>query len=66
MNKTLTQYITKDLGYVSKWWKYALIAILVIDAVIVTTLAGCYDGMGDLNELYFSINNRVFYVGFME
>lgn len=66
MNKTLTQYITKDLGYVSKWWKYALIAILVIDAVIVTTLAGCYDGMGDLNEFYFKFNNRVFYVGFME
>ena len=66
MNKTLKEYITQDLGYVSKWWKYAVIAFLALDAIVVTTLAGCFDGMGDLGELYFKISNRYFYIGFME
>lgn len=66
MNKTLKEYLTKDLGYVSKWWKYALIAFLVLDAIVVTTLAGCFDGIGDLGEFYFKINERIFYIGFME
>lgn len=64
--KTLKEYITKDLGYVSKWWKWALIAFLLLDVAVVTTLAGCYEGFGDLNELYFNFNGRVFYIGFME
>ena len=64
--KTLKEYITKDLGYVSKWWKWALIAFLLADAIVITTLAGCYEGFGDLGEMYFEFNDRVFYVGFME
>ena len=66
MNKTLTEYITKDLGYVSKWWKYTLITILALDALILFILADCFDGIGDLGEWYFNIDNRVFYIGFME
>ena len=63
MNKSLKEYITKDLGYVSKWWKYALITFLVLDAIIVTTLAGCYDGMGDLGEIYFDLGEYLMFVG---
>ena len=66
MNKSLKTYITKDLGYVSKWWKYALIIFFILDALIVTALAGCFDGIGELGEFYFKISNRYFYVGFME
>ena len=64
--RTLKEYITKDLGYVSKWWKWALIAFLLADAIVITTLAGCYEGMGEIGEMYFSIKNKTFYIGFME
>ena len=66
MNKTLKQYIVKDLGYVSKWWKYALLILLFIDALIVTTLAGCYDGLGELGELYFDLGDRLLMIGIMK
>lgn len=59
-------YCKTKYGLVSKWWKYTLLAFLVIDAIVITTLAGCYDGVGDLGEWYFEFNDRVFYVGFME
>lgn len=62
---TIDRYI-REAGYVSKWWKYALIAFFVVDAIVLTTLAGCFDGMGDLGELYFKIADRFFYIGFME
>ena len=66
MNKTLKEYITQDLGYVSKWWKYALIAFLALDAIVVTTLAGCFDGMGDLGEYYFDLGDRLLMIGLIK
>ena len=62
---SLERYI-KESGYVSKWWKRCLLLFLAIDAVAITTIAGCFDGFGDLNEAYFKINDRYFYIGFME
>jgi hypothetical protein len=64
--RTLQEYITKDLGYVSKWWKYALIALLVADAFIVTTLAGCYDGIGSLGEYYFNLGDKLLMIGIIK
>jgi hypothetical protein len=63
MNKTLQQYVTQDLGYVSGWWRYALLILLFIDALIVTTLAGCYDGVGELGEWYFDLGDRLLMIG---
>jgi Na+/H+ antiporter NhaB len=66
MNRSLKSYITKDLGYVSKWWKYALITFLVIDAIVVTTLAGCYDGIGSVGEYYFDLGDYLLMIGLVK
>ena len=51
---------------VSRWWKYALVALLLIDVILITTFAGCYDGIGELNEWYFNFGNKIMYVGVLE
>ena len=66
MNKTLKEYITQDLGYVSKWWKYAVIAFFVVDAIIVTTLAGCFDGIGSVGEYYFDLGDYLLMIGLVK
>lgn len=60
----LREYFEKEYHLVSRWWKYALLAILVIDVVVVTSAVGCYDGVGELGEHYFRVNKIYMYVGF--
>lgn len=59
-------YCRTNYGFVSCWWKYALVILLVIDAIVVTTLAGCYDGIGELGEMYFDFGEKLLYVGVLE
>lgn len=64
--QSFESYCKISYGLVSRWWKYALVALLIIDAILITTLAGCYDGIGELNEWYFSFGNKIMYVGVFE
>ena len=59
-------YCKISYGLVSRWYKYALVTISIIDAILITTLAGCYDGIGELNEWYFNFGNKIMYVGVFE
>lgn len=64
--RTIQDYLKKELGYVNKWWKY-LFLFCLFDFILFVSLLFCfYSGTGDLGEWYFEINNRVFYIGFME
>ena len=62
---TIERYI-KKAGYVSRWWKYAVIAFLIVDAVVVTTLAGCFDGMGSVGEYYFDLGEYLLMIGLVK
>ena len=46
--------------------KIFLRLLLILELIALITLAVCYDGSGDLGELYFNFGDRLFYVGFME
>lgn len=64
--QSFESYCRTNYGFVSHWWKYALVILLIIDAIVVTTLAGCYDGIGELGEMYFDFGENILYVGVLE
>lgn len=64
--KTIQEYLKKELGYVSKWWKYLFLFFLFDLIIFVGFLFFFYSGTGDLGEFYFNFNGRIFYVGYME
>lgn len=64
--KTIQEYLKKEFGYVSKWWKYLFLFFLIDIVAGVVFIYSFYDGTGDLGEWYFNFNGRIFYVGYME
>lgn len=68
--KTLEQYIKKDLGYVSKWWKWALIIWLTLEIVLVLGFMYTYSFKittdEDLNEAYFHLDKKIIFMGWYD
>lgn len=64
--KNLQDYFKREYGYVSKWWKYALLALLALLASEVLVLVLTYDFSGDLDEWYFDFGDRLLMIGVFE
>ena len=64
--KSFESYCKISYGLVSCLWKYALVILLVTDAIVITTLAGCYDGIGELGEMYFDFGEKLLMIGVLE
>lgn len=66
--KTLNDYIKKDMGYVSKWWKWALLIWIGIEVIIGAFLIHIsyvpevqLDGM---KEIYFDFGKNIYFMGY--
>lgn len=68
--KTLEQYIKKDLGYVSKWWKWIFIAWVTLEVILGLGFSYIYNFRittdEDLNEAYFYIGKKIIFMGWYD
>lgn len=64
--KTLKEYLRKECGYVSCWWKYIFLIWLWLDIAFLAILAATYDFRGDVGEYYFSLNDKLLMIGVID
>lgn len=68
--KTLEQYIKKDLGYVSRWWKWAFIVWLTLEVILTLGIFYLYNFKittdEDLSEVYFNLGKKIIFMGWYD
>lgn len=65
--KTLNEYVKKDLGCVSKWWKWAFIIWVTLEVIFLGSLSYLSyqpeEQNPDMKEIYFDCGNKIFFIG---
>lgn len=65
--KNLKEYVKKDLGYVSRWWKWLFLSCIGVEiGVILTAASLAYQPTEDMpcmKEIYFDGGDTVYFVG---
>lgn len=64
--QSLKEYAKLEYGLVSKWWKYAFLAFIVLLVSELLVLFLTYDFSGDLDEWYFNFGDRLLMIGVFE